>query len=81
MGGKSCGARTKRRWRGLTTAVWVLIAVACSTVMHWTLRRESTDSTEEPPPPKGRIAVGTVPTRPVTGSRAAAHGAMPPPTR
>jgi hypothetical protein len=36
MEGKSCGARTKRRWRGLAAAARVLIVAACSAVMHWT---------------------------------------------
>ncbi|XP_008677810.1 histidine kinase isoform X1 [Zea mays] len=48
MGGnKYCAAMTKRRWRGLAAAAWVLVAVACSAVMHWTMRRESMDRAEE----------------------------------
>ncbi|XP_066332471.1 probable histidine kinase 6 isoform X1 [Miscanthus floridulus] len=47
MGGKYSGARTKRRWRGLAAAAWVLIAVVGAAVMHWTQRRQSMDRAEE----------------------------------
>jgi hypothetical protein len=47
MGGKYRAARTKRWWRGLAAAGWVLTAVVCSAVMHWTLRRDSMDRAEE----------------------------------
>lgn len=47
MGGKYSAARAKRRWRGLAAAAWVLMAVAISLLMHWTLRRQSMDRAEE----------------------------------
>jgi histidine kinase 2/3/4 (cytokinin receptor) len=47
MGGKYCGARRKKGWRGLAAAAWLLMAVACSAVMHWHLRRENFDRAEE----------------------------------
>jgi arabidopsis histidine kinase 2/3/4 (cytokinin receptor) len=47
MEGKYYGATTRRGWRHLAAAAWVLLAVACSAAMHWHLRRESMDRAEE----------------------------------
>ncbi|GJM86781.1 hypothetical protein PR202_ga02673 [Eleusine coracana subsp. coracana] len=47
MEGKCYGATRRRGWRRLAAAAWVLVAVACSAVIHWHLRWESMDRAEE----------------------------------